>query len=257
MEDAFSRTALLLGQSAVRRLNHSKVAVFGIGGVGSFTVEALARAGIGHFVLVDNDRVCLSNLNRQLLALHSTLGRQKVDVMRERILDINPNATVETHAVFCLPGMAAELLTPDLDYVVDAIDTVSAKIDLAVTANSMGIPLISCMGAGNKLDPTRFEVTDLFATSVCPLSKVMRRELKKRGVTRLKVVFSQEEPKSHQSDTPESASGTAELACEAWDNEPAPRRKRAPGSVSFVPSVAGLILAGEVVKDLIAQQEKP
>lgn len=255
MEDAFSRTALLLGQSAVRRLNHCKVALFGIGGVGSFTAEALARAGIGHFVLIDNDRVCLSNLNRQLLALYSTLGRQKVDVMRERILDINPEATVETHAVFCLPGMAAELLTPDLDYVIDAIDTVSAKIDIAVTATLMGIPVISCMGAGNKLDPTRFEVADVFKTSVCPLSKVMRRELKKRGVTRLKVVFSQEEPKSHHSEALVPTSAIVETTCEASEAEPAPRRKRAPGSVSFVPSVAGLILAGEVVKDLIAQHK--
>jgi len=232
------------------------VAIFGIGGVGSFTAEALARAGIGHFVLIDNDRVCLSNLNRQLLALHSTLGRQKVDVMRDRILDINPGATVETHAVFCLPGMAEELLTPDLHYIVDAIDTVSAKIDIAVTAARMGIPVISCMGAGNKLDPTRFEVADVFATSVCPLSKVMRRELKKRGVTRLKVVYSQEEPKSRHGDVPETVSGRGELTCEMTETESAPRRKRAPGSVSFVPSVAGLILAGEVVKDLIAQHEQ-
>lgn len=257
MEDAFSRTALLLGQSAVRRLNHCKIALFGIGGVGSFTAEALARAGVGHFVLIDNDRVCLSNLNRQLLALHSTLGRQKVDVMRERILDINPEATVETHAIFCLPGMAAELLTPDLDYVIDAIDTVSAKIDIVETATRMGIPVISCMGAGNKLDPTRFEVADIFDTSVCPLSKVMRRELKKRGVMRLKVVFSQEEPKSHHREAAEVVSGIGEINSEVTETGSAPRRRRAPGSVSFVPSVAGLIIAGEVVKDLVAQHKHP
>lgn len=178
-----SRTGMLLGHEAIERLARSKVAVFGLGGVGSFAAEALARAGIGHFLLVDSDRVMPSNLNRQLIALHSTIDHLKVDVMRERILDINPSAIVETQAVFCQPGSAAALLTPELDYVVDAIDTVSAKIDLIVAAQAMGIPVISCMGAGNKLDPTRFEVADIYQTSVCPLSKVMRRELKNGAST--------------------------------------------------------------------------
>lgn len=243
-----SRTALLLGREAVDRLARCKVAVFGIGGVGSFAVEALARAGIGHFVLIDSDRVAPSNINRQLIALHSTIGRLKVDVMRERILDINPTAAVETHAVFCQPGSAAQLLTSDMDYVVDAIDTVSAKIDLVVTAKGMGLPVISCMGAGNKLDPTRFEVADIYQTSYCPLGKVMRRELKKRGVDSLKVVYSKEQP---------VVLAMTDREDEAVDDDgDAPeisgkKHKRVPGSISFVPSVAGLIMAGEVIKDLI------
>lgn len=218
-----ARTELLLGKPALDALHRSRVAIFGIGGVGSFTVEALARAGVGHFLLVDDDLVCLTNLNRQLIALHSTLGRPKVEVMAERIRDINPDAVVETRKDFYLPENADTFDLTRCHYLVDAVDTVSAKVELAARAQRSGIPLVSCMGAGNKLDPTRFEVADLFATSVCPLCKVMRKELKRRGVTSLKVVYSREPPAI---------------------------TSRTPGSVSFVPSAAGLILAGVVIRDL-------
>jgi len=236
MLNEFSRTEMLIGQDALAVLRRSRVAVFGVGGVGSYTVEALARAGIGHLVLIDNDRVSLTNINRQLVALHSTIGRPKVEVARERILDINPSAVVETHQIFVLPENASSILRADWDYIVDAIDTVSAKIELAVAAQQAGIRLISCMGAGNKLDPTRFKVTDIYQTSYCPLSKVMRRELKKRGVERLKVVYSPEEPRDS------AVADPAETV----------HKRRVPGSISFVPSVAGLIIAGEVVRDLIS-----
>lgn len=268
--EEFSRTELLLGADALKRLASCKVAVFGIGGVGSYVTEALARSGIGHFVLVDSDIVAISNINRQLLALHSTIGRPKVEVMRERILDINPQAIVETQQIFVLPENSDGLLQPDWDYIVDAIDTVSAKIELAVQAKAMNIPIISSMGAGNKLDPTRFAVVDLYKTSVCPLSKVMRRELKKRGVDKLKVVYSPEEPLTPQLEDP---SATPELETIAELLEVAkmanpetladiaektlprsPTKRRIPGSVAFVPSVVGLIIAGEVIKDLISGQ---
>lgn len=209
-------------------LRNSRVAVFGIGGVGSYAAEALARSGIGHFLLVDNDTVCEPDLNRQLIALHSTLGRLKVEVMAERIRDINPQACVKIRPLFYLPENADTLDLSEFDYIVDAIDTVSAKIELAVRARQTNVPLVSCMGAGNKLDPTRFEVADVFETSVCPLCKVMRKELKNRGIPALKVVYSKEPPCSpHSADEP-----------------------RTPGSVAFVPSVAGLILASVVVRDL-------
>jgi len=254
--DIFSRTELLLGPAALERLSRCKVAIFGIGGVGSYVAEALARSGVGSFILIDSDVVAASNINRQILALHSTVGRPKVEVMRDRILDINPQAKVETLQQFLLPDNTAQTLQPDWDYIVDAIDTVSAKIELAVQATALGVPLISSMGAGNKLDPTRFEVTDLYQTSVCPLSKVMRRELRKRGVTHLKVVYSPEEPLNS------AASGSAPLdPMDVHKLEPAldgtlpraPYKRRIPGSVAFVPSVVGLIIAGEVVKDLIQE----
>jgi len=232
----FARTELLLGHAALDRLSRSRVAVFGIGGVGSFTVEALARSGVGHLILVDDDLVCLTNINRQLLALHSTVGRPKVDVMAERVRDINPAIDVETRKMFYLPENADAFDFSRCDYIVDAVDTVSAKIELAVRARRAGVPIISCMGAGNKLDPTRFEVADISATSVCPLCKVMRRELKRRGVENLKVVYSREPPVDR---------GTADSCGES-------AHRRIPGSVAFVPSVAGLILAGEVVRDLTA-----
>ncbi len=232
--DAFSRTECLLGGAALETLRESRVAVFGIGGVGSFAVEALARVGVGRFVLVDGDLVCRTNLNRQLIALHSTVGRPKVDVMAERVRDINPGAEVETFKTFYLPENADRFDLSRCDYLVDAVDTVAAKVELAVRARQAGVPVISCMGAGNKLDPTRFEVADIAGTSVCPLCKAMRRELKKRGLTSLKVVYSKEPPVR---------------PVEAGAN----RRRRVPGSVSFVPSVAGLILAGEVVRDLIGR----
>ena len=272
--EEFSRTELLLGSAALHRLADCKVAVFGIGGVGSYVTEALARSGIGHFVLIDSDIVSKSNINRQLLALHSTIGRPKVEVMRERILDINPQATVETLQVFVLPETSDGLLQPDWDYIVDAIDTVSAKIELVVRAKAMGIPIISSMGAGNKLDPTRFMIADLYQTSVCPLSKVMRRELKKRGIDRLKVVYSPEEPLTTMTPADAGAetspddsqlAAIAELMDVAGMANPkaltdleekimprAPFKRRVPGSVAFVPSVVGLIIAGEVIKDLIS-----
>jgi len=252
--DIFSRTELLLGPDALERLSRCKVAIFGIGGVGSYVAEALARSGVGSFVLIDSDVVAASNINRQILALHSTVGRPKVEVMRERILDINPMAKVETLQQFLLPDNTVRILQPDWDYIVDAIDTVSAKIELAVQATNRGIPIISSMGAGNKLDPTRFEVTDLYLTSVCPLSKVMRRELRKRGVDHLKVVYSPEEPLSPAAieSAPSDPMAAQNLEPVLDDTLPrAPYKRRIPGSVAFVPSVVGLIIAGEVVKDLI------
>ena len=248
----FSRTELLLGHDALARLRASRVAVFGIGGVGSYTAEALARSGLGHFLLVDDDLVCPTNINRQLIALHSTVGRPKVEVMAERIRDINPKAEVETRQTFYLPENADSFDLARFDYIVDAVDTVSAKVELAVRARQAEVPLMSCMGAGNKLDPTRFEVADLFSTSVSPLCKVMRKELKARGLTALKVVYSRE--------TPVVPVETDALSCRSHCVCPkdSPRtctvRRRIPGSVSFVPSVAGLIIAGEVVRDLTAKR---
>lgn len=241
---ALSRTELLLGQPALEKLRASRVAVFGIGGVGSFTAEALARSGLGRFLLVDDDLVCLTNINRQLIALHSTVGRPKVDVMAERIRDINPHAEVETRQAFYLPENADAFDLSRLDYIVDAVDTVSAKVELAVRAHKAGVPLVSCMGAGNKLDPTRFEVADLFTTSVCPLCKVMRKELKARGLTSLNVVYSKEPPVEPVE--------TGASPCRHGDGSTGTVRRRIPGSVAFVPSVAGLILAGVVVRDLCA-----
>ena len=251
MPHAFSRTELLIGKEALDRLKQCKVAVFGIGGVGSYVVEGLVRSGIGHFVLVDSDKVSLSNLNRQIIATRQTIGRPKVEVARDRILEINPQAEVEIHEIFYLPETAEGLVRPDMDYLVDAVDTVSAKVDLAVRAQALGVPVISCMGAGNKLDPTRFEVADLYQTSYCPLSKVMRRELKKRGVDHLKVVYSREEPLPVRENAAASAGDQTE---QTKPTEPTEGRRRVPGSISFVPSVAGLIIAGEVIKDLIGRR---
>ena len=245
-----SRTELLLGKAALETLRTSRVAVFGLGGVGSFTVEALARAGVGHFLLVDDDLVCLTNLNRQLIALHSTVGRPKVEVMAERVRDINPQAGVETRKTFYLPENADSFDLSRFDYIVDAVDTVSAKVELAVRAQQAGIPIVSCMGAGNKLDPTRFEVADLADTSVCPLCKVMRKELKRRGLTSLKVVYSKEPP-AEPVET-EAISCRHHCVCPEGSPRTCTVRRRIPGSVSFVPSVAGLIMAGVVVRELVA-----
>lgn len=246
----FSRTELLLGKPAIERLARSRVAVFGIGGVGSFTVEALARTGVGHFLLVDDDLVCLTNLNRQLIALRSTVGRAKVEVMAERVRDINPQADVETRKAFYLPENADAFDLGRYDYIVDAVDTVSAKVELAVRAAAAGVRIISCMGAGNKLDPTRFEVADLSQTSVCPLCKVMRKELKKRGVGALKVVYSRELPLEPVET--DAISCRRNCVCPKDSPRTCTVRRRIPGSVAFVPSVAGLIIAGEVVRDLAA-----
>jgi len=249
MLHAFSRTELLIGKEGLKRLQESKVAVFGIGGVGSYAVEGLIRAGVGKFVLIDDDCICPTNLNRQLHATRKTIGKPKVEVMRDRILDINPQAEVETQQRFYMPDCAEELVRKDYDYIVDAIDTVTAKIDLVVQAQKAGIPIISCMGAGNKLDPTRFEVADLSKTSVCPLAKVMRRELKERGITHLKVVYSREETVTPvETDDNSCATG---CVCPKGTTRHCTVRRQIPGSISFVPSVAGLILAAEVVKDLL------
>lgn len=239
METRFERTELLLGEAALAKISDSRVAVFGVGGVGSFTVEALARCGIGHFLLIDNDVVSISNINRQLHALTSTVGQYKTRLMAERIKEINPKAVVETIEDFYLPEKRDKFFKGKIDYIVDAIDTVTAKIDLAVQADRMGIPIISSMGAGNKLNPAAFEVSDIYKTSVCPLARVMRQKLKKLGVKRLKVVYSREEPIKPKKKSGETGSASYGAS-----------KKAVPGSVSFVPSVAGLIAASEVVKDL-------
>ena len=236
VEEQFVRTALLLGEEGVARLKRAKVAVFGIGGVGGFAVEALARAGVGAFLLVDSDRVCVSNINRQIIADWNTVGRYKTKVMQERIASVNPDAEVETRECFFLPENADSFDFSGWDYIVDAVDTVSAKLEIIVRAKEAGVPVISCMGAGNKLDPTRFEVADLYETSVCPLARVMRRELKKRGIDSCKVVYSREEAR-----TPLEG---------MLSQEESGGRRSVPGSVSFVPSVAGLVAAGEVIRDL-------
>jgi tRNA A37 threonylcarbamoyladenosine dehydratase len=246
----FSRTELLIGNEALQKLARSKVAVFGIGGVGAFAVEGLVRAGVGKLVLIDDDCICLTNINRQLHATRKTVGKPKVEVMRDRILDINPRTEVVTHQTFYMPDKAAELIRPDYDYIIDAIDTVSAKIDLVINAKLMGIPIISCMGAGNKLDPTKFEVADIYETSVCPLAKVMRKELRNRGISELKVVYSKEEP-LRPLET-EATSCRLHCICPKGTTRSCTIRRQIPGSISFVPSVAGLIIAGEVVKDLIS-----
>ena len=244
MENPFSRTQLLLGREGMEKLASSRVAVFGVGGVGGYVVEALARSGVGTLDLIDNDTVCLSNLNRQIIALRSSIGRYKVDVAAERIADINPDAVVHKYRTFYLPENAGEFDFSQYDYVVDAIDTVSGKIGLVVQANEAGVPVISSMGAGNKLDPAAFEVADIYETSVCPLARVMRRELKKRGIPSLKVVYSREPAM-----TPLEEPDKPGLTGTAGEGTERPRRQT-PGSISFVPSVAGLIIAGEVIRDL-------
>lgn len=232
MEKWFSRTELLIGKENIEKLYSAKVAIFGIGGVGSYVVEGLARSGIGNFILVDNDTISVSNLNRQIIATTKTIGRSKVEVAKERILEINPNAKVEIYQEFFMPD-SKEILDKSIDYVVDAIDTVTAKIELIVRANRLNIPILSCMGTGNKLEPTKFEITDIYKTSVCPLAKVMRKELRARGIKKLKVLYSKEEP----------IKPNIELKGE--------NGKAIPGSISFVPSVAGLIISGEVIKDMV------
>ena len=229
MLEQFGRTELLIGKENVEKLNKATVAIFGIGGVGSYVVEALARAGIGSFILVDKDKVDITNINRQIIATHDTVGIPKVDVAKERILSINPNAKIKTYKKFFVKD-SADLFDSDISYVVDAVDNVTAKIELVVRANKYNVPIISCMGTGNKLDPIKFEIADIYKTSVCPLAKVMRKEMKKRGIDKLKVLYSKEEPQKIIFKEDE---------------------KQVPASISFVPSVAGLIIAGEVIKDII------
>ena len=244
MQNQFSRTELIIGSEGIKKLNDSKVAIFGIGGVGSYVVEGLARAGIQNFLLVDKDEVDVTNINRQIIATTKTVGIPKVEVAKQRILDINPNANVETIQEFFLPE-SSEIIDNSIDYIVDSVDTVTAKIELVMRANKLNIPIISSMGTGNKLDPTRFEVADIYKTSVCPLAKVMRKELKARGIKRLKVVYSKEEPIKPKDSNVENNS--------ADENKEISNvhKKNVPGSISFVPSVAGLIIAGEVIKDII------
>ena len=246
MEDRFSRSRMLLGEEAMKKLAASRVAVFGVGGVGGYVVEALARSGVGQIDVIDNDTVALSNLNRQIIATMDTVGRNKVDVIAERILSINPDAIVYRHKCFYLPETAEEFDFTCFDYVVDAIDTVTGKIQLILQAKEASVPVISAMGAGNKLDPARFEVADIYETSVDPLARVMRRELKKRGVEALKVVYSKEKPLQPLAEQ-EPAEGTGQ---ESGNEEALHQRRSTPGSLAFVPSVAGLIIAGEVIKDL-------
>lgn len=248
MNDQFSRTKLLLGDDGVKRLMRARVAVFGVGGVGGYAVEALARSGVGAIDLVDHDRVCSSNLNRQIIATTSTIGQYKVDVMRARILEINADAAVRVHRCFFLPETAKEFDFSAYSYVVDAVDTVTAKIALVMEAQRAGVPVISSMGAGNKLDALAFEVADIYETSVCPLARVMRRELKKRGIPELKVVYSKEKPRKPLWNDGDGADAVE--PCVPEDGQPGFGCRVAPGSVAFVPSVAGLILAGEVIRDL-------
>ena len=248
MSDQFSRTELLLGKAAIDKLSNSRVAVFGIGGVGGYVCEALVRSGVGAFDLIDDDQVCLTNLNRQIIATRKTVGQYKAEVMKERILEINPGADVRVHKCFFLPENAAEFPFEEYYYVVDAVDTVTAKIELVMKAESMNIPIISSMGAGNKLDGSQFKVADIYKTKVCPLAKVMRRELKKRGVKKLKVVYSEETP-IRPIDDMRISNGT-NCICPPGAKHQRTGRRDIPGSVAFVPSVAGLIIAGEVVKDL-------
>lgn len=233
--DIFSRTELILGKEAMERLARARVAVFGIGGVGGYAAEALARSGVGALDLVDNDTVSESNINRQIIALHSTVGKYKTDAAAERLRDINPNIGLVLHRTFFIPENAEEFDFTQYDYVVDAIDTVTGKIELVMRAQAAGVPIICAMGAGNKLDPTAFEVSDIYSTSVCPLARVMRYELKKRGVKALKVVYSREKP-----------------IVPAESGESSPKSKAIPGSTAFVPPVVGLIIAGEVVKDIVS-----
>ncbi len=276
MGDQFSRTRLLIGDEGMERLFSSRVAVFGIGGVGGYAVEALARGGIGAIDLIDNDKVCLSNLNRQIIATRSTIGRYKVDVAAERIRDINPDLVVRTYKILYTPETAGSFDFSEYDYVIDAIDMITGKICLAVQANKAGIPIISCMGAGNKMDPTAFEVADIYRTSVCPLARVMRRELKKRGIPSLKVVYSREPAVKPAGGAEIEAAEGMEIqegaegdmlagrrekgevtdrhgnpgSFQSERDGKAPRTRPVPGSNSFVPAAAGLILAGEVIKDL-------
>jgi tRNA A37 threonylcarbamoyladenosine dehydratase len=248
MLNQFSRTELLVGKEAMERLEKSRVAVFGVGGVGGYVCEALVRSGVGAFDLIDDDKVCLTNLNRQIIATRKTVGKQKTEVMKERILEINPQADVRIHNCFFLPENADEFPFEEYDYIVDAVDTVTAKIALVMKAQEKHIPIISSMGAGNKLDASAFRVADIYKTKVCPLAKVMRRELKKRGVKKLKVVYSEELPITPLEDM--AISCRTNCICPPGAQHKCTERRAIPGSVAFVPSVAGLILAGEVVKDL-------
>lgn len=249
MLNQYSRTELLFGEEAMKKLWQSRVAVFGIGGVGGYAVEALARSGIGALDLIDDDKVCLTNINRQIYATRKTIGKYKVDIAAERIAEINPEISVMTYKTFYTPDTAGDFDFSQYDYVIDAIDTVTGKIELVLQAQKVGVPIISSMGAGNKLDPTAFEVADIYKTTTCPLARVMRRELKKRNVSSLKVVYSKEPAMMPIEDM--AISCKTNCICPPGTARKCTQRRQVPGSNAFVPSVAGLILAGEVIKDLI------
>ncbi len=248
----FARTELLLGEESMNKLKNARVAVFGVGGVGGFVCEALVRSGIGAFDIIDDDKVCLTNLNRQIIATRKTVGKYKVEVMRDRMLEINPDVDVRMHQCFFLPENADDFPFEEYDYVIDAVDTVTAKIELVMKCQEKGVPIISSMGAGNKLEASAFKVADIYKTKMCPLAKVMRRELKKRGVKKLKVVYSEEQPLTPIEDM--SISCRANCVCPPGAQHKCTERRAIPGSVAFVPSVAGLIIAGEVVKDLTGKR---
>lgn len=249
MLNQFSRTELLIGRESMEKLAKSRVAVFGVGGVGGYAVEALVRSGIGAIDIIDDDKVCLTNINRQIIATRKTIGKYKVDAAEERILDINPDVKVRKYKTFYMPDTAGQFDFHDYDYIIDAIDTVTGKIELAVNAQIAGTPIISSMGAGNKLNPAGFKVADIYKTSVCPLAKVMRRELKKRNIKKLKVVYSEEMPMTPIES--EEISCKNNCVCPPGTKRNCNQRRQVPGSTAFVPSVVGLIIAGEVVKDLI------
>ena len=244
----FSRTELLLGEVGMEKLANSTVAIFGVGGGGSFVAEGLARAGVGHLVLIDNDLICLTNINRQIIATRRTVGQYKADVMRDRMLDINPQADIRVHRCFFLPENAAEFPFSEYDYILDAVDTVTAKVTLVLEAQKAGVPIISCMGAGNKLDASALEVADIYDTSVCPLARVMRAELRKRGVKHLKVVYSKEPALTPIDDM--TISCRTHCICPPDTARKCTQRRQVPGSNAFVPAAAGLIIAGEVVRDI-------
>ena len=248
MLDQFSRTELIFGKENMEKLSRARVAIFGIGGVGGFTAEALARSGVGTLDLIDDDKVCLTNINRQIFATRKTVGSLKVDVAKERLLEINPDMTINTYKTFYMPETAAQFDFTQYDYVVDAIDTVTGKIELVMNADKCSVPIICSMGAGNKVDPTQFEVADIYSTSVCPLARVMRYELKKRGIRKLKVVYSKEKPIPPSEDM--AISCKQHCICPPGTARKCTQRNQVPGSNAFVPSVAGLIIAGEVIKDI-------
>ena len=254
MLNQFSRTQLLLGKEAIEKLQSSRVAVFGIGGVGGYVCEALIRSGVGKFDLIDDDKVCLTKLNRQIIATRKTVGQYKADVMKERMLEINPDAQITVRKCFFLPENADEFPFDEYDYVVDAVDTVSAKLELVMQAQGHNVPIISCMGAGNKLDSSQFRVADIYKTRMCPLAKVMRYELRRRGVKKLKVVYSEEQPTRPIEDM--SISCRTHCICPPGAKHKCTERRDIPGSVAFVPSIAGLLIAGEVVKDLTINERK-
>ena len=249
MLNQFSRTELLIGKDGEEKLKSAKVAVFGVGGVGSFVVEGLVRAGVGNIVIIDDDKICLTNLNRQIMATRKTIGKYKVDIMKDRILEINPDANVETYKEFYMPDSDTNIITDDLSYVADCVDTVTAKIEIIMKCKEANVPVMSAMGTGNKLDPTRFEITDIYKTSICPLAKVMRKELRKRNVDSLKVIYSREEQIVPVYEAESSCK--TNCICPPGTNRKCSIRNQVPGSISFVPSVAGLMIAGEIIKDIL------